>query len=97
AVPFEHIFWSGRESMSMQWNQIGHKLMEALQILKFSSRQGGGLKFTAGTSRSVQLKEMEMYADEQVKVPEDLSTVEIQPWVCHVSQMRKKLLADVIQ
>ncbi|KAF8841276.1 hypothetical protein BDN67DRAFT_901949, partial [Paxillus ammoniavirescens] len=36
AVPCEHIFSSGKETMSMQWNQIGHE--EALQILKFSLR-----------------------------------------------------------
>ncbi|KAF8833084.1 hypothetical protein BDN67DRAFT_917648 [Paxillus ammoniavirescens] len=60
--------------MSMRRNRIGHELMEALQMLKFSSRQGPGLNFTAGTSRSAELKEMETFAVEQGKVPEDISS-----------------------
>ncbi|KIK97477.1 hypothetical protein PAXRUDRAFT_95485, partial [Paxillus rubicundulus Ve08.2h10] len=38
AVPCECIFSPGKETMSMQQNWIGYELMEALQILKFSSR-----------------------------------------------------------
>ncbi|KAG1734109.1 hypothetical protein EDB19DRAFT_1574596, partial [Suillus lakei] len=55
----ECIFSSGKETMSMRRSQISPKLMEALQMLKFSSRQGSGLNFTAGTSHSAELKVME--------------------------------------
>ncbi|KIK80342.1 hypothetical protein PAXRUDRAFT_41970, partial [Paxillus rubicundulus Ve08.2h10] len=34
AVPCEHVFSSGKETMSIRWNQIRHELMEALQMLK---------------------------------------------------------------
>ena len=59
--------------MSMRWSQISHDLMEALQVLKFSSRHGTGLSFTFGMSHDVQIAQMEAMAKE-VDVPEDLST-----------------------
>ncbi|KAG1770825.1 hypothetical protein EV702DRAFT_1049270 [Suillus placidus] len=62
------------ETMSMRRSQISPELMEALQILKFSSRQGSGLNFTAGTSRSAELKVMEALLVEEGRVPEDIST-----------------------
>ncbi|KAJ8580295.1 hypothetical protein M405DRAFT_753431, partial [Rhizopogon salebrosus TDB-379] len=73
AVPCERVFSSGKETMSMHQSQISGELMEALQMLKFSSRQGTGLNFTAGTSRSAELKVLEALVVEQAEVPEDMS------------------------
>ena len=48
--------------------------MEALQILKFSSRQGVGLNFTNGMSHLDQVNELEVLEKEHVIIPEDLPT-----------------------
>jgi len=48
--------------------------MEALQILKFATRNEQGLNFTAGTSMEEELEELEYRATSVKQVPEDLST-----------------------
>lgn len=74
AVPCERVFSSSKETMAMRRNRISHDLMEALQILKFSSRQGVGLNFTNGMSHLDQVNELEVLAKEHVVIPEDLPT-----------------------
>ena len=74
AIPCERVFSSSKETMAMRQNQISHDLMEALQILKFSLRQGVGLNFTNGMFHLDQVNELEVLAKEHVIIPEDLPT-----------------------
>lgn len=72
AVPCERVFSSGKETTTTRRNRIGPELMEALQMLKFAVRKGKTLNFTAGTGRSVELRELEALAAEEQWVPEDI-------------------------
>ena len=47
--------------------------MEALQMLKFSVKQGRGLDFTSGTSKESEIMDLELFVNEQVSVPEDIN------------------------
>ena len=47
--------------------------MEALQMLKFSVKQGRGLDFTSGTSKESEIMDLELFINEQVSVPEDIN------------------------
>ena len=53
---------------------IQPELMEALQILKFSVRQGRGLDFTEGWGWDDELRDLEEFMDAQQRVPEDVSS-----------------------
>ena len=64
AVPCERVFSSAKDTMSARWNWISEKLMEALQVLKFSARNGRPLSFTAGLSYAEEIAEMEPSDDE---------------------------------
>ncbi|KAF9033372.1 hypothetical protein BJ165DRAFT_1357322, partial [Panaeolus papilionaceus] len=50
AVPCKRVFSSAKEMMTDRRNHVGEHLMEALQMLKFSFRQGHGLDFSVGMS-----------------------------------------------
>jgi len=50
SVPCERVFSSGKETTMDRRNRISPELMEALQLLKFSLKQGHPLDFTTGTS-----------------------------------------------
>lgn len=72
AVPCERVFSSAKETMTARRSQIGHELMEALQMLKFSIRKGQSLNFMAGMSRSAELSELEVLGLEDTLVPVDV-------------------------
>ena len=77
AVPCERVFSSAKETMSPRRNRVGPKLMEALQMLKFSHRNGGGgcdLDFTSGTSRQAEIEALEGQCSGIVQVPDDYTT-----------------------
>jgi hypothetical protein len=74
SVPCERVFSSGKETRSARRNRISPDLMEALQLLKFSVKQGRGLNFTTGLSIEEQLKEMELSELVKNQVPEDLTS-----------------------
>ena len=59
--------------MTTQRNRINPDLMEALQMLKFSVKQGQGLDFTSGTSKESEIMDLELMINEQVSVPEDIN------------------------
>ena len=59
AVPCEHVFSSGKETMSACRSQITNDLMEALQMLKFSLKHNCKLDFTAGSGQQAKLQELE--------------------------------------
>ncbi len=72
AVPCEHVFSSGKETMSARRSWIKYDLMEALQMLKYSLSHNCELDFTAGTGQSDELKELEDFDFIDSAVPEDL-------------------------
>ena len=47
--------------------------MEPLQMLKFSVKQGWELNFTSGTSKELEIMDLELFINEQVSVPEDIN------------------------
>ena len=59
--------------MTTRRNRINPDLMEALQMLKFSVKQGRGLNFTSGTSKESEIMDLELMINEQVSVPEDIN------------------------
>jgi hypothetical protein len=74
SVPCEHVFSSGKETMSACWNQIKYDLMEALQMLKFTINGGNQLNFTAGLGWEAELYKLEGLDYLDSHVPEDLAT-----------------------
>jgi len=71
-VPCEHVFSSGKKTMSVHYSWIKYDLMEALQILKYSLSHNCKLNFTAGTGQSDKLKKLEDFDFIDSAVPEDL-------------------------
>jgi hAT family C-terminal dimerisation region len=48
SVPCERVFSSSKETVSARRNALGSNLIEALQLLKFATKQGRELSFTEG-------------------------------------------------
>ena len=59
--------------MAPRRNRIRPELMEALQILKFSVRDGRRLDFTEGDSFEDEIRELEELMEESKRVPEDVN------------------------
>jgi hypothetical protein len=57
--------------MTLRRSRIGPDLMEALQMLKFSLRNGRYLDFTAGTTKEEELEALEMEMREELGIPDD--------------------------
>lgn len=74
SVPCERVFSSSKETMSARRSRIGPDLMEALQMLKYSIKQSGGLNFTDGYAWDDELAEMEHLAVESL--PDDSIVIE---------------------
>ena len=72
AVPCEWVFSSSKETMSAWRSWIGPELMEALQLVKFSIRQGHALDFMAKCQWDAELEELEQLITADALVPEDL-------------------------
>ena len=60
AVPCERVFSSGKETLSARRNAISPNFMEALQLLKFATKQGRGLSFTEGLNQDDETSELEI-------------------------------------
>ncbi|KAL4254558.1 Zinc finger BED domain-containing [Pleurotus pulmonarius] len=73
SVPCERVFSSGKETMSARRNRISPELMECLQMLKFSIKQGRGLDFTHGTSKDNEYSELEALNVDRSAIPEDVA------------------------
>jgi hypothetical protein len=71
SVPCERVFSSSKETMSARRNALGPNLVEALQLLKFATKQGRELSFTEGLEKSIQVAELE--GIENGQLVEDLS------------------------
>jgi hypothetical protein len=62
SVPCERVFSSGKETMAPQRRRISPKLMESLQMMKYSIRKGRPLNFTQGMRWNYELIEFEFAA-----------------------------------
>lgn len=62
SVPCERVFSSGKETMAPRRRRISPKLMEYLQMLKYSIRKGRPLNFTQGMRWKDELIEIESAA-----------------------------------
>jgi len=71
-VPCEQVFSSAKETITDRRNQIYEKLMEQLQMLKFSFKNGRPLDFAAGTSEKEVLEYLEAITREPDNISEDL-------------------------
>jgi hypothetical protein len=58
SVPCERVFSSSKETITARRNSLGHELVEALQLLKFATKQGRGISFTEGLDRDEELTEL---------------------------------------
>jgi hypothetical protein len=74
AVPCERIFSSAKETMAARRNRIKSDLMEAIQLLKFTIRNGRSLDFTSGLGYTDELREMEETDTIQSHVPVDINS-----------------------
>jgi len=72
AVPCERVFSSSKETMTPRRNQIRPKLMEALQLLKFSLKQSS-LNFTAGTDKDSEIEVLERKLEAELRLPEEMN------------------------
>jgi hypothetical protein len=72
AVPCERVFSSAKETMTDRRNRICEKLMEQLQMLKFSFKNGRPLDFSAGTSEKDILEYLEAMIGGPDNISEDL-------------------------
>lgn len=73
AVPCERVSSSAKETMTA-CNQIAPKLMEGLQMLKFSTTHGQGLDFTYGMSRSAELEDLETRERIETSIPDNIAS-----------------------
>jgi hypothetical protein len=74
AVPCEWVFSSAKETTTARCSWMSPQLMEYLQMLKFSIRNGPSLNFTAGTSCEEEIAELEGKARQSAKLPEDITS-----------------------
>jgi hypothetical protein len=65
SIPCERVFSSGKETLSARRNAISSDLMEALQLLKFATKQGRALGFMEGLDRDEELATLEEEEKEQ--------------------------------
>ena len=72
SVPCEHVFSSSKETTTARRNRISGELMEQLQMLKYSIKQGRQLNFTEGLAEKNQLEVLEENSARQNETPEDL-------------------------
>jgi hypothetical protein len=70
SVPCERVFSSSKETVTARRNSLNPKLMEALQLLKFSTKQGRGVSFTKGLDKGEELTEL--VEEEEAEAVEEL-------------------------
>jgi hAT family C-terminal dimerisation region len=72
SVPCERVFSSSKETITARRNALSPYLVEALQLLKYATKQGRGLDFNKGLEADEELAELEK-REERMPV-EDLNT-----------------------
>jgi len=73
SVPCERVFSSGKETLSARRNALAPSLIEALQLLKFATKQGRELSFTKGLNQDDEISEL--------KIEEEGQSVEDVPFI----------------
>ena len=58
SVPCERVFSSSKETITARRNSLGPDLVEALQLLKFATKQGSRISFTEGFDKEQELTEL---------------------------------------
>jgi len=72
SVPCERVFSSSKETITARRNSLSPQLIEALQLLKFSTKQGRGMNFTQGWKKEDEIADLVRREEEQPV--EDLRT-----------------------
>jgi len=72
SVPCERVFSSSKETITARRNSLSPQLVEALQLLKFSTKQGRGMNFTQGWKKEDEIADLVRREEEQPV--EDLHT-----------------------
>ena len=72
SVPCERVFSSSKETITARRNSLSPQLVEALQLLKFSTKQGRGMNFTQGWKKEDEIANLVRREEEQPV--EDLRT-----------------------
>ena len=72
SVPCESVFSSSKETITARRNSLSPQLVEALQLLKFSTKQGRGMNFTQGWKKEDEIANLVRREEEQPV--EDLRT-----------------------
>ena len=72
SVPCERVFSSAKETMTDHRNHISPELMEGLQMLKYSVKQGRSINFTVGSSWEDERAAIEKLMVIDGDVPENL-------------------------
>jgi hypothetical protein len=72
SVPCERVFSSSKETITARRNSLSPGLVEALQLLKYSSKQGRGITFVEGLETGEELAALEK--KEEAEHVEELGT-----------------------
>ena len=72
SIPCERVFSSSKETTTARRNRMSGKLVEQLQMLKFSLKKGRELSFTQGTRLEDEVKELLAIGQLQDQSPEDI-------------------------
>ncbi len=72
SVPCKRVFSSSKETITARRNALSPHLVEALQLLKYATKQGRGVNFNEGLEVAEKLAELEK-REERMPV-EDLNT-----------------------
>jgi hAT family protein len=72
SVPCERVFSSSKETITARRNALSPHLVEALQLLKYATKQGRGMDFNEGLKAANELAELEKR--EEMMPVEDLNT-----------------------
>jgi hypothetical protein len=70
SVPCERVFSSSKETITARRNSLSPRLVEALQLLKYATKQGREVNFVEGLDKDEELVELE--TREQGQSVEDL-------------------------
>jgi hypothetical protein len=71
SVPCERVFSSSKKTITARRNALGPHLVEALQLLKYSTKQGRGVSFMQGLCKDAEFTALE--TKEQQESVEDLN------------------------
>ena len=72
SVPCERVFSSSKETITARRNSLSPRLIEALQVLKYATKQGRGISFIEGLDEAEELIKLEK--KEKGQSVEDLRT-----------------------